>query len=78
MKVTEKQAAEIICHRSLPLSVRNRNLCLGSKCMAWRWWGWETPVENTSAIVRATKRPIGESSADRLGYCGLAGSVANE
>ena len=45
---------------------RFRHNCLGSACMAWRWWSRSYPNEpSTPAVLEARKNDEG--------YCGLAG-----
>jgi hypothetical protein len=40
MIVTEKEAAELACHRRLG---QDEGLCIGSQCMAWKWVGTAVP-----------------------------------
>ena len=55
--VTEKEAQEMVCP-----GLTNVDLCMGSKCMAWRWC--ETMVNGPDSYI---------SEPGPKGYCGLAG-----
>ena len=44
-------------------------LCLGSDCMAWRWYKWQE-TENVAGFLPETRTHT--STMD--GHCGLAGS----
>ena len=62
---TEKEALEKVCHKAMG-GQRSRgyleDLCIGSKCMAWRWADKPTQV-------------LSRHDKQRRGYCGLAGSA---
>lgn len=62
MTLTEEQAKQKVCHKTLTASLMSVEMtgspCLGSLCMAWRWH--YSPEE-----ARANKN-------EPLGYCGLA------
>ena len=75
--MTEDEAKTKICHRSIdgddsPAPVIGNEMfakkfaCIGSACMAWRWWSRSYPYEpSTPAVLEARKNDEG--------YCGLAG-----
>ena len=84
MIITEKDAANTTCVVTRGHDIKS--CCLGSKCMAWRWWFGDSeyifeygsltePPNNSREWIPALEHPGKWASLnnDRRGYCGLAG-----
>lgn len=59
--MTEERAEETLC-----CTFEEMFTCVGSKCMAWRWVGYDEE-ETTRRLTR------GLPTNSERGYCGLAG-----
>lgn len=63
--------------KSLQCTISIENLCVASKCMAWRWdFEWSSSVEEGVGgdLVLRLKRLKGEP---KQGWCGVAGKPEN-
>jgi len=69
MLVTEKTAKEVFCPYMFGVKF-STHFCIGSKCMAWRWAGWE---EQPTRLIKPTPHQPHDIDEARLGFCGLAG-----
>ena len=69
MLVTEKQAAGMICPQTCQrLGETEAGLCLGPRCMAWRWREWTRPSGDVVFVRMRDSKPL-------RGFCGLAGTA---
>lgn len=79
--ITVADAKNKICCNIVVTSHLTTRTCIGSGCMAWRWY--ETIEETIYAPKENTVRPqmpkvervIYKPKEDWIGYCGLAGKL---
>ena len=85
MNVTEKEALEKGCpHARVVMDgagcIPNRRiesgdmtLCIGSRCMAWRWAGWHDANGTLKDYEGDALNALPPGTAVHVGYCGMAG-----
>lgn len=67
MLMTEEEAKELACHKTMGRKWDEVRKCIGSDCMAWR-------VVRSGTINNPTRTPgQGFGTRPAGGYCGLAG-----